>query len=210
MKFLLRVWGLWKLIASLGLLVVRRIYDVAAARPFWRWHDRFVQPAAAEASLDAFASSHGIALLRVADINAADAVAKIAALDLDLAIILGGRILKDALRKTRRLGTLNIHKHRIGHYRGGPEIGYPELLNGDATLGVTVHQAEAEVDAGAVIVVKDVPLQAFDTIESLKLKTDCEAIELYRDAVVRFAGGDQGCKADTLGQVLYSTPWIDR
>ena len=74
-------------------------------------------------------------VVRVADINAPETVKLVADAKPDLGIILGGRILKSALIETPRLGTLNIHKHDVRRYRGGTEIGYPEILNGDTELG---------------------------------------------------------------------------
>ncbi len=130
----------------------------------------------------------------------------------DLGIILGGRILKSGLIEAPRLGTLNIHKHDVRRYRGGAEIGYPEILNSDNELGITIHWATAEVDAGPVVATSSVPVERFDTIGSLKLKAACASIASYVEAVQAVAAERKsiGALAEQLGPVLYSTPLIDR
>jgi peptidoglycan/xylan/chitin deacetylase (PgdA/CDA1 family) len=207
-RFLLRVWGPWKLAASIFVSGAQRIGGVAA-NLLRRWHDRFVPPLGSEPRL---ADQPGLRVLRVPDINAPETIQRVIDAAPDLGIILGGRILKSGLIGAPRLGTLNIHKHDVRRYRGGAEIGYPEILNGDRQLGLTIHWATAEVDAGAVVATGSIPVERFDTIGSLKLKADCASIDLFAGAVRTVADTQQraGARAERLGPVLYSTPIVDR
>ncbi len=208
-RFLLRIWGVRKFVASSISAILRlglRVMQKAAML----WHDRFSPQARPGPSIDEFAVANGIELIRVPNLNAPDALEKLAPLNLDMGLILGGRILKPQVINLPRLGTLNIHKHDVGRYRGGPEIGYPELSNGDDRLGITIHRAVAEVDAGAVVATTSVPIQTFDTIESLTLKANCASIDLYARAVRDSVSKGQDAPDHPLGPVLYSTPWIDR
>jgi peptidoglycan/xylan/chitin deacetylase (PgdA/CDA1 family) len=206
-RFLLRVWGPWKLAASVLASLANKASGLSG-QLLRRWHDYFVPPAHVEPTPP---NLEGSRIVRVADINAPATIELVAAAKPGLGVILGGRILKPALVDTPRLGTLNIHKHDVRRYRGGAEIGYPEILNGDRELGLTVHWATAEVDAGAVVAASSVAVQTFDTIGSLKLKADCTSIDLYVDAIRAVAADpQQASPAERLGPVLYSTPVIDR
>ena len=207
-RFLLRVWGPWKLAASALVSVGDEIADLPV-RLLRRWHDHFIPSVHPERSL---IERPDIPVVRVPDINAPEAIQRVIDAAPDLGIILGGRILKSDLIHAPRLGTLNIHKHDVRRYRGGAEIGYPEILNGDRELGLTVHWATAEVDAGAVVATGSIPVERFDTIGSLKLKADCASIDLYAGAI-RVAAAERqqvGTPAEPLGPVLYSTPIVDR
>jgi len=207
-RFLLRVWGPWKLATSAFVSLTHKIVDLPA-RLLRRWHDLFVPPVTPERSL---LDRPNTPVARVPDINAPESIQPAIDAAPDLGIILGGRILKADLVHAPRLGTLNIHKHDVRRYRGGPEIGYPEILNADRELGLTIHWATAEVDAGAVVATGSVPIERFDTIGSLKLKADCASIDLYAGAVRSVAAVRRqiGTPAEPLGPVLYSTPISDR
>jgi peptidoglycan/xylan/chitin deacetylase (PgdA/CDA1 family)/folate-dependent phosphoribosylglycinamide formyltransferase PurN len=209
-RFLRRVWGTRTLLLSLALSVVQRMQATLSALA-WRFHDRVVGRPRAIDSLKVLADEHGLRVEHVADINAPDAVRRVADAKADIAIILGGRILRPPLLQASRLGTLNIHKHDVTRYRGGPEIGYPEIANRDAALGVTVHWATADVDAGPVVATHAIPIQTFDTIESLKLKAASDSIALYARALRQAcAPSAPASPSGPLGPILYSTPPIDR
>ena len=79
-------------------------------------------------------------------------------------------------------------------------------------MGITIHWATAEVDAGAVVATASVPVRTFDTIGSLKLKAACASIDLYPAAIAAVAAQRKpiASPAEPLGPVLYSTPTIDR
>ena len=209
-RFLLRVWGPGKFAASVLASMAQKMSDLSG-RLVRGWHDRFVPPVNAGRNA---AEPKNLRIVRVADINAVETVKLVADAKPDLGIILGGRILKSALIEAPRLGTLNIHKHDVRRYRGGTEIGYPEILNGDPELGITIHWATAEVDAGAVVATASVPIRTFDTIGSLKLKAACTSIDLYPAAIAAVAANQtrepNQPPAEPLGPVLYSTPVIDR
>ena len=146
--FLLRVWGLLKFIFSLLLSAVEHLIAALGRGPIIRWHNLFVSEILSALSLEALAIQHKINIVHVKNINAPISINCVVDASSDLEIILGGRILKSKLLQASRLGTLNIHKHDVHRYRGGAAIGYPELCNGDKTLGITVHWATTALDAG--------------------------------------------------------------
>lgn len=136
-----------------------------------------------------WAARTGIPVHRVADIHAADSVALIASLQPDLGVILGGRILNGTVIAVPTHGSLNIHKRRVPEYRGGGPVGYWEILAGESSIGVTIHTATTEVDAGQVLAETTIPIEPCDTLESLGIKADVAGACLYHDTIGQFAEG---------------------
>lgn len=159
-RFLLRVWGPWNLAASALAALACKTADWSK-RLLRHWHDSFAPRVESKPTI---VETPDIQVVRVPDINAPETIKQVNDAAPDLGIILGGRILKADLIHAPRLGTLNIHKHDVRHYRGGAEVGYPEILNGDKELGITIHWATAVVDAGPVVATSSVPVEKFDTI----------------------------------------------
>ncbi len=132
-RFLLRVWGPWKLAASVLASLAHKIVRPVRRTCF----------AAGTTVSSLPCTPNGIRVERPGLPRrpgprhqcAGDRSSCVIDAAPDLGIILGGRILKSALIDAPRLGTLNIHKHDVRRYRGGAEIGYPEILNADRELG---------------------------------------------------------------------------
>ena len=107
-------------------------------------------------------------------------------LDADLGLVYGTRILKPCLFRIPRLGSINIHKRKVPDYRGGGPVGLWELLDGQPEIGITVHQVEEQLDAGAVINAATIPIQPFDTLSSLALKAQVIANDLLVRSVADY------------------------
>jgi glycosyltransferase involved in cell wall biosynthesis/folate-dependent phosphoribosylglycinamide formyltransferase PurN/peptidoglycan/xylan/chitin deacetylase (PgdA/CDA1 family) len=127
---------------------------------------------------------------RVSDIHSAESIELIRSLSPDLGIIEGGRILSDSVIAIPKHGTLNIHKRKLPEYRGGGPVGYWEILAGEPSIGVSIHFATRDVDAGPVIAQTTIPIEEGDTLASLKLKANIRGAELYIDAIRRVAKGE--------------------
>jgi len=77
-----------------------------------------------EESYEAFARRTGVRVHRVPDIHRDESLALIRSLQPQLGVIVGGRILREAVITIPELGTLNIHKRKVPEYRGGGPVGY--------------------------------------------------------------------------------------
>ena len=53
-----------------------------------------------------------------------------------------------------------------------------EMLDGQREIGVTVHEVEEKLDAGAVINAQTIPIEPFDNLTSLALKAHVVANDL--------------------------------
>ncbi len=210
LKFLRRRWGLPQLVLSVSCKLLQ-VGAEKLSNILWRpWHDKFVPPKHEATYGDIEAS--GTQVLHVDDINSATTAATIRGLTPDLGVIVGGRILKHRIISIPRLGTLNIHKHDATKYRGSPQIGYPERLNGEPTLTVTIHFATTKVDQGDVVGMCRIPIERLDDDRSLKIKADVHGMNAYFDAIDAVVRGrTEPVRQDpSSGTTFVTTPYFTR
>jgi folate-dependent phosphoribosylglycinamide formyltransferase PurN len=142
------------------------------------------------------AAAHGVPVRTVKNYHDEESIALVREAQADLGVIYGTNILKPSVFKVPRLGSINLHRGLVPYYRGGPSV-FWELFNGEAEAGLTVHFAEAKVDAGDVLVQEKVPLvydysygtdfEAFITQFQKKHNERCA--ELLAEAVRQIAEG---------------------
>jgi peptidoglycan/xylan/chitin deacetylase (PgdA/CDA1 family)/folate-dependent phosphoribosylglycinamide formyltransferase PurN len=160
-----------------------------------------------EESYDAFEKRTAIRVFRVTDIHDGASLALIRSFSPELGMIVGGRILRDCVTTIPVRGTLNIHKLKLPLYRGGGPVGYWETLAGEPSIGVSIHYATTQVDAGPVLAEATIPIEACDTLESLKLKADLRGAQLYHETLQHFAQGQRDGTAQDLSQgTTYRAP----
>src|SRR6266571_7366800 len=156
-------WLVFKLRSRLSSLLERVIVFVLA---------RSAGRSLSEESYEALRHKTGVAIHRVADIHSPSSLALIRSLRPQLGLIMGGRILRDAVISIPEYGTLNVHKKRVPQYRGGGPTGYWEILAGEREIGVTIHYATSQVDAGPILTEATISIEECDTLESLGIKAD--------------------------------------
>ena len=123
------------------------------------------------------------------DLNSEEARATLRGLGADLGVLFGCRILDAATIEVPRLGTVNFHGRDAEVYRGGGALGYWELLEGESAIQITIHEAVAAVDAGAILAQHEVPIEPCDTLESLTLKVLLGGWRFYARVIVDVARG---------------------
>jgi peptidoglycan/xylan/chitin deacetylase (PgdA/CDA1 family) len=191
-------WICFKIIGGLESLIRRTTHRLFAAA-----HRR----AGGEASYEGLTRASGIPVHHLPDIQGEPSLALIRSLHPQLGVIVGGRILRDAVTKIPEYGTLNLHKRKVPDYRGGGPVGYWEVLAGETSIGVTVHYAEAQVDAGAVLAEATIPIEEGDTLESLGIKADILGARLYEETIRGIASGRRlGVAQDTSRGHTYRAP----
>ena len=77
-----------------------------------------------------------------------------------------GQILSQEILDIPKFGTLNVHGSLLPLYRGSSPI-QSCLLNGDSVTGVTIMKTALEVDAGDVLLKKEIPISDEDTAGTL-------------------------------------------
>ncbi len=101
--------------------------------------------------LHARARALGIPLLDTRDINAADGLSFIRALEPDVCLsAYFNQIVEAPLLGLPRLGCINIHPSLLPHNRGVDPL-FHARLRAEATMGVTVHRLDAQLDTGPIL-----------------------------------------------------------
>ena len=149
--------------------------------------ERAHAPRAQEESYETLGRRTRVRIHQVPDMNGEVSVAMIRSLRPHLGIIVGTHILRAAVLTIPEHGTLTIRKGKMAE-SGGP-VGYREILAGESSIGVAVHHATARGAAAPVLAQATIPIEACDTLESLRIKTDLLGARLYHDAIRRFALG---------------------
>lgn len=84
------------------------------------------------------------------------------ALEADLAIVVAFRMLPEVIWGMPRLGTFNLHASLLPQYRGAAPINWA-VINGETKTGVTTFLLNHEIDCGAVLMQREVPIAEQDT-----------------------------------------------
>jgi methionyl-tRNA formyltransferase len=158
-------------------------------------------------STDALASHPRILVRHFASINGAEACAMVREQSADLGIALGSPILKEALFTLPRLGTINLHKGRLPDYRGMPPA-FWELHRGETSVGCTVHQVEAGLDTGHVILERSVPVDRFSTVSGVQSKLHHVGVDLVCEAVAQVLAGNATFTRQPAGGATNTRPTL--
>lgn len=91
-------------------------------------------------------------------------------LNVELSIVVAyGKILKEELINTPKLGTINIHYSLLPKYRGASPL-ESCLLNGDEETGVSIQQMVFKLDSGPIIAEEKIAISIDETKNNLKDK----------------------------------------
>jgi methionyl-tRNA formyltransferase len=117
--------------------------------------------------------------------------------DLDLMLVFGfnWRLPREVLRLPK-LGVLNIHPSALPKYRGPSPVLWA-IRNGDASIGVTVHRMNEEIDSGPILAqAKAIALPDQVTSENVWELTKTVLPDLLEIALSRAVRGDHGTPQD--------------
>ena len=117
------------------------------------------------------AKAHQVEIYYSSNINDTQSLAQLAAWSPDLIISTNfNHYIGDPARKAARVGTWNLHKSLLPHYRGMAPSFYA-LLNGEKKVGVTLHKVAKGFDTGDIICQIEIAISEGDSVESLNRKT---------------------------------------
>jgi methionyl-tRNA formyltransferase len=117
------------------------------------------------------ARKHNVEIFYSANINSEESRSRLASWSPDLIIstnfshYVGGRVCSIA-----RIGTWNLHKSLLPHYRGMAPCFYA-MLHDAGRVGVTLHKIAKGFDTGDIIKQIEMPINAHDTVYTLNRKT---------------------------------------
>ncbi len=150
-----------------------------------------------------------VEVVSVDDVHGAASLARVREFAPDLGISLAAPILKESLFAIPRLGTLNLHKGKVPHYRGMPPA-FWELHNGEREVGCTVHKVESKLDTGAILLEASVPVQKHSTVRGMQILLDELGVTMVCDAVRLLSRGEAQWREQPAGGKTYRKPTLQQ
>jgi methionyl-tRNA formyltransferase len=135
------------------------------------------------------ATAANVAVLQPASVKTPEFAAALASLDADIAVVAAyGQILTQQLLDTPRLGMINVHASLLPRYRGAAPV-HRAVINGDTETGVTIMRMVKALDAGPMIAVVRLPIDARQTSEELERQLATAGAPLLISALDDIAAG---------------------
>jgi methionyl-tRNA formyltransferase len=112
----------------------------------------------------------GLAVLQPLDINDVSFTVKVKKMQADAFVVVSfGGMLGKELLYIPKFGALNIHPSLLPKYRGAAPI-QRALLSGDKKTGLTIIKMDERLDAGDIILQKELDIEEVDNEETLSAK----------------------------------------
>ena len=110
------------------------------------------------------------------------------------------RMLPEVIWAMPRLGTFNLHASLLPQYRGAAPINWA-IINGETETGITTFLLNHEIDKGAILGQKRVPIAPEENVGTLYDRLMNLGPELVTDTVERLAAGaDRNGRSQTGAQ----------
>lgn len=113
--------------------------------------------------------------------NSQEAVELLRRNDIEIVVIAGARILKKPVIQSVGKGIINIHTGLIPEVRGLDTLKW--AIYNDLPIGVTAHFIDERVDAGRVILKKEIPVRVDDTFVDLSLRLHETQVKLLPEVL---------------------------
>jgi methionyl-tRNA formyltransferase len=147
------------------------------------------------------------AVYMVENFNGEDCERILRALEPDLIVLGGARIIRENIIAIPTVGILNVHPGLLPKYRGVDVIPWA-IHNGDP-VGVTVHFIDSGVDTGAIVAQNSIPISPGDTFGSLMRKANHVGGKLVASVVLELLETGQITsrpQSEDSGQQYYRMP----
>jgi methionyl-tRNA formyltransferase len=103
-----------------------------------------------ESAVKKYAVEHNLPLLQPAKLKDPGFLDALSAWKADLFVVVGFRMLPEAVWSMPRLGSFNLHAALLPQYRGAAPINWA-IINGEKMSGVTTFMLDKEIDTGGII-----------------------------------------------------------
>ena len=135
------------------------------------------------------ALKNGIRIFQPKKVGAPEILDELSALSPDLFVLVSfAQMIPEALCDIAPYGCINLHPSLLPKYRGAGPIRGP-ILNGDKTGGVTIMQISPEMDAGDILLQKEIPLDPKETLKTYEEKAARIGAQLMLEAIGKIADG---------------------
>lgn len=141
------------------------------------------------------------------NVHSAASIRHVRAFNPDLGLSLAAPILKAPLFELPRLGTLNLHKGKLPHYRGMPPA-FWEFFHNESSVGCTIHKVAKGLDTGDILLEDAVARQRYSTVRGMRLALDELGIRITCDAVAMMAQNNVCWRPQPEGGQTFTKPTL--
>ncbi len=143
-----------------------------------------------QSEVAAVAERHGIATLKPTKIRTPEFLAQLKAFEPDLLVVAAyGRILPNDVLAVPRIMPINVHASLLPRHRGASPI-EAAILAGDRETGLTIMRVVEQMDAGAMLHRRAIPIADDETTGSLKRKLAELGAEALLEALEKLRRGE--------------------
>lgn len=117
------------------------------------------------------------------DVSSAESIEKLKALNADLFVIVAfGQLFKKAALAVPKKFAINLHASLLPKYRGAAPINWA-IINGEKKTGVSVFRLEEKMDAGDIILDREVDIREEDNAVTLGEKLSEAGAKILVEAI---------------------------
>lgn len=163
-----------------------------------------------------FVLQHGLPVIQPESINLPEAVETLRALEPDALVVAAyGKRLTPRVLRIPRLGCYNVHASLLPRYRGASPIAHA-ILNGERETGVTIQRMAPEIDAGAIVAQRAIPIgdeettgELYDRLAALSAEMIVQTLDAIEAGTVveRPQDPELATPAPKLGKEDGLVPW---
>ncbi len=134
-----------------------------------------------------FAQERGIPVLSPEKIG--DGLPELIVLNADLFVVVAyGQYIPQSVLALPKFGAINLHPSLLPKYRGSSPIQWA-VANGDTITGVTILYVSEKMDAGDIILQREIPITPDDTSATLEPVLAAAGAELLMAAIEQIRNG---------------------
>ena len=116
-----------------------------------------------ESAVKKFAVAHDLPVLQPDKLKDPAFLEALAAWKADLFVVVGFRMLPEAVWKMPKMGTFNLHAALLPQYRGAAPINWA-VINGENRTGVTTFMIDQKIDTGGILLREECRIEPTDTV----------------------------------------------
>jgi methionyl-tRNA formyltransferase len=168
----------------------RRILRFYGFVDFVRLLARYVKVKLRGDSIAKLAREKGLTVVPCSSVNDEAYIEQVKRIDPDvIASVAAPEIFKRGILDAARLGCINIHSGRLPIYRGMMP-NFWQLLHGEKTACVTVHEMVEKLDAGGILGTLEWELKERDSLDRVITGTKRDGARLMMDVMLRMKRGE--------------------
>lgn len=146
----------------------------------------------------------GIKIYQPDNVNDADTVGLLKDLKPDLFVVIAyGQILAQKILDIPKILPINVHASLLPKYRGAAPINWA-IIKGEKRTGITIIKMTKEMDAGRIILQKEIEINDFDTAIRLEDKLSNSAAELLLAALSSIEDNNYNLQPQDEGKVSFA------